>query len=103
MCIGIPMQVVESGAHHAWCRGPEGQALIDLALVGPQEPGTWLLTFLGAAREVLDPAAAAGITAALTGLAAALAGDQAGVDAAFADLSGRTPELPEHLRKAGAR
>ena len=98
MCIGVPMKVVESGAHHAWCLGPDGLVSIDLALVGPQPPGTWLLTFLGAAREVLDPVTAANITSALDGLAAALSGDTARIDAAFADLVARTPELPEHLR-----
>ena len=98
MCIGIPMRVVEGNDHQAWCEGPEGRVPIDLALVGPQPRGTWLLTFMGAAREVLDAEAAARIRAALDGLIAALAGDTAGVDAAFADLVGRTPRLPEHLR-----
>ena len=98
MCIGIPMQVTEGGDHHAWCAGPDGRVLIDLALVGPQAPGAWLLTFMGAAREVLDSETAARITAALDGLLAALAGDTARIDAAFADLVGRTPQLPEHLR-----
>jgi hydrogenase expression/formation protein HypC len=98
MCIGIPMQVIESNPHQAWCQGPDGRVLIDLALVGAQSPGTWLLTFMGAAREVLDPEAAANITRALDGLLGALAGDAARVDAAFADLIDRTPQLPEHLR-----
>jgi len=98
MCIGIPMQVIESGEHHAWCSGPDGRMSVDLALVGAQPPGTWLLVFMAAAREVLDPQAAANIAAALDGLAGALAGDSARVEAAFADLTGRTPQLPEHLR-----
>jgi len=98
MCIAIPMQVIEAGNHVAWCRGPEGRASIDLALVGPQAPGTWLLTFMGAAREVLDAQAAADITAALDALQGALDGDVARVDAAFPDLAGRVPQLPEHLR-----
>jgi hydrogenase expression/formation protein HypC len=98
MCIGIPMQVIESNQHEASCIGPDGRVLIDLALVGPQAPGTWLFTFMGAAREVLDPEAAARINAALDGLAGALTGDTARIDAAFADLVDRTPQLPEHLR-----
>jgi hydrogenase expression/formation protein HypC len=98
MCIGIPMQVTDCNDHEAWCEGPDGRVRIDLALVGPQVPGAWLLTFMGAAREVLDPEAAARITAALDGLLGALAGDAARVDAAFADLVDRTPRLPEHLR-----
>jgi hydrogenase expression/formation protein HypC len=101
MCIGIPMQVTESNDYLAWCEGPEGRVLIDLALVGPQVQGAWLLTSMGAAREVLDPEVAARITAALDGLAGALSGDAARIDAAFADLAGRTPRLPEHLRAKG--
>ena len=104
MCIGIPMQVTDDNDYQAWCQGPDGRVLIDLALVGRQERGTWLLTFMGAAREVLDPEVAARITAALDGLAGALSGDVARMDAAFADLANRTPELPEHLRsKRGMR
>ena len=46
MCIGVPMQVVEAaGDGAAWCVGRDGRVLIDLALVGPQSPGTWLLTW----------------------------------------------------------
>ena len=98
MCIGVPMQLIECNEHQAWCRGPDGRVQVDLALVGPQAPGTWLLTFMGAAREVLDPEVAANITAALDGLQGALTGDAARIDAAFADLVDRTPQLPEHLR-----
>jgi hydrogenase expression/formation protein HypC len=98
MCIGVPMTVVDANDHEAWCAGPDGMVRIDLALVGPQPAGTWLLTFMGAAREVLTPEAAANINAALDGLAGALAGDAARVEAAFADLIDRIPELPEHLR-----
>lgn len=101
MCIGIPMQVIDDNDYQAWCQGPEGPVLIDLALVGRQERGAWLLTFMGAAREVLDPEVAARITHALDGLAGALSGDTARIDAAFADLAGRTPQLPEHLRTKG--
>jgi hydrogenase expression/formation protein HypC len=98
MCIGIPMQVIECSAHHAQCLGPEGLVSIDLALVGVQPPGTWVLAFMGAAREALEPEMAASINAALDGLAGALVGDSARIEAAFADLTGRTPQLPEHLR-----
>ena len=98
MCIGIPMQVVASNEHQAWCEGPAGRVLIDTALVGPQAPGAWLLTFMGAAREVLDAETAERIGAALDALARAASGDVAHIDAAFADLAGRTPQLPEHLR-----
>ena len=98
MCIGIPMRIERLEADRAWCEGRHGEGWIDLALVGPQAPGTWLLTFLGAAREVLTPESAALAANALDGLAAALAADGAAIDAAFADLVDRIPQLPEHLR-----
>jgi len=99
VCVGVPMQVVESrGEGAAWCDGREGRVLIDLSLVGPQPPGTWLLTFLRAAREVMTPEAAARTGAALDALAAVLSGDTSTIDDAFADLVSREPQLPEHLR-----
>ncbi len=102
MCIGIPMQVMEpAGTGSAWCVGRDGRQLIDLSLVGPQPPGTWILAFIGAAREVMTPEAAARTDAAIDALAAALKGDTASIDAAFADLVNREPQLPDHLRPAG--
>jgi hydrogenase expression/formation protein HypC len=98
MCLGVPMQVIEPSGGMAWCEGRGERALIDLTLVGPQPAGTWVLTHLGAAREVLTPQAAQSLNAALDALAAALAGDRERVDAAFADLVGREPALPDHLR-----
>jgi hydrogenase expression/formation protein HypC len=100
MCLGVPMQVVEVASESAaWCLGRDGRALIDMTLVGAQAPGTWLLTFVGAAREVMTPQSAAQVDAALDALAAVLQGDSAGIDDAFADLVGREPQLPEHLRR----
>ena len=99
MCVGVPMQVVEpAGEGAAWCVGRAGRELIDMVLVGAQPPGTWLLTFVGAAREVMDAQAAARADAALDALEAALRGDQAAIDLALADLVHREPTLPEHLR-----
>jgi hydrogenase expression/formation protein HypC len=94
------MQVTEpDGERAAWCNGREGRCLVDLSLVGAQPPGTWVLAFAGAAREVLDTQAAAAIDGALDALEAALAGDTAGVEAGFADLLAREPTLPPHLAK----
>lgn len=98
MCIGVPMQVMEpEGDRAAWCTGRDGRQLIDLALVGPQAAGTWLLTFAGAGREVLTAETAATIDNALDALQAAMAGDARGIEAGFADLIAREPTLPEHL------
>jgi hydrogenase expression/formation protein HypC len=99
MCIGIPLQVIRCEGQVALCRGRGTDRSVDLSLVGAQAPGTWLLTFLGSAREVIGADSAGLINAALDGLEAAMAGetDLAGH---FADLIDRTPELPPHLRGA---
>ncbi len=100
MCVGIPMQVVHGDAGRALCRARDGsEAWIDLLLTGAQPPGTWLLTFLGAAREVIDAARAAQVGSALDALDDLLNGRPADLDAAFADLIERGPQLPDFLRK----
>ena len=60
-------------------------------------PGTWVLVFLDAAREVLSARDAARIGDALKALALIGRGET-DVDHLFADLIGREPELPEHLK-----
>ena len=97
MCLGLPLQVIECHGLVARCAGRGDERRIDLALVGEQPPGTWLLCFIDAAREVIDAAAAARVNAALDGLEAAMAGET-DLSAHFADLIGRTPQLPPHLR-----
>ena len=99
MCIGIPLQVIRCEGHSALCIGRGAEHRIDLSLVGAQAPGTWLLTFLGTAREVIGADSAALINAALDGLEAAMAGET-DLSKHFADLVDRTPELPPHLRGA---
>jgi hydrogenase expression/formation protein HypC len=101
MCIGIPMQVIEPRSRFALCEGAGEAREIDMALVGEQAEGTWVLVFLDAAREVIGAEEAARITDALTALAL-IAEGRADIDHLFADLIGREPELPEHLRPAGA-
>jgi hydrogenase expression/formation protein HypC len=96
MCLGIPVQVLECGEHFARCLGRHGEMRVDLSLVGRQAPGTWLLTFLDAGREVIDAERAASIAAALDALEAAQAGET-DFSAFFADLD-REPQLPEFLR-----
>jgi hydrogenase expression/formation protein HypC len=91
------MQVIECNGYVALCHGRGGQRRIDLALVGEQAPGTWLLCFIDAAREIIDAESAARINAALDGLEAVMAGET-DLSAHFADLFERTPELPPHLR-----
>ncbi|MBB6252120.1 HypC/HybG/HupF family hydrogenase formation chaperone [Nitrospirillum iridis] len=97
MCVGVPMQVVEVGSGHARCRSGAELHDIDTSLVGDVAPGTWLMTFLGAAREVMSAEAAQRSLAALAALEAVMRGEPADLDAAFADLIGREPQLPAHL------
>lgn len=98
MCLGLPVQVIECGEHFARCQGRQGEVRIDIALVGEQAPGTWLLCFLDAAREVIQAERAAAVNAALDAVHAA---GEGGTDfsAFFADLD-REPQLPDFLRTA---
>jgi hydrogenase expression/formation protein HypC len=97
MCIGTPLQVVTIEGSGAWCEADGARERLDMLLVGPQPVGTWVLGFHGAARRVLSAAEAAQARAGRQALAAALGG-AVDVDAFFADLVGREPELPDHLR-----
>lgn len=101
MCVGVPMKVLSCNGLTAVAGAGDRAETIDLALIGPQEPGTWILTFLGAAREVLDPGEAEKITAALDGLRSLMSGGALGD--AFADLDATGPRLPPHLEAARAR
>lgn len=100
MCMGIPMQVMEMRGTHALCEANGQTELIDMILVGDQVQGTWILNFLGAAREILDPESAKQIRQALAALQAIhqISDPQVQLDELFADLIGREPPLPEHLR-----
>lgn len=40
MCIGVPMQVVRAEPFQAWCKGADGEAMVDMRLVGSQPEGT---------------------------------------------------------------
>lgn len=97
MCIGVPHEIIETGFSQARARSRNGEAVIDMVLVGDQPVGTHVLVFLGAAREVLDPLRARQIADAVEAMQRVMAGD-ADIDHLFADLIGREPQLPEHLR-----
>ncbi|TDE40279.1 HypC/HybG/HupF family hydrogenase formation chaperone [Antarcticimicrobium sediminis] len=98
MCLGIPMQIVAREELAATAFDGVENHLIDLALTGPLEPGTWILTFLGTAREVLPVDEALKIRKALRGIADLMQGH--GLGDAFSDLDDRTPQLPPHLQAA---
>lgn len=98
MCVGLPMQVVSGDDVAAVCERRGERTTLNMMLVGAQPPGTWVLAFMGTAREVLTAEDAAQIDSALDAVAAALAGDT-DVDSYFSDLAGREPQLPDHLRR----
>mmetsp|Transcript_6268 Transcript_6268/g.14402 ORF Transcript_6268/g.14402 Transcript_6268/m.14402 type:complete len:112 (-) Transcript_6268:669-1004(-) len=97
MCIGIPMQVIETRGTHALCGADGKQELIDMILVGEQSEGTWILNFLGAAREVLTEESAEHIRQALLAMSDIMQGDHQ-IDHLFSDLIDREITLPPHLQ-----
>ncbi len=98
MCIGIPVRVVSADETTALCETRAGTVRLDNMLVGAVAPGTWLLSFQGRALRTMSDDEAQRTLAALEALDAAMRGQETGLDAFFADLVGREPELPEHLK-----
>ncbi|HTN47979.1 MAG TPA: HypC/HybG/HupF family hydrogenase formation chaperone [Burkholderiaceae bacterium] len=95
MCIGVPLQVMEGDDEAALCEADGRREQLNMLLVGPQPPGTWVLAFQGSALRVMGADEAQQTRAALSAVAAALEGRD--VDAFFADLAAREPTLPPHL------
>jgi len=90
----------------ALCEGRNGVERLDTLLTGPLQAGQWVLAFLGAAREVIDAGRAAQLADALGALESILHGNgstESMIQAGFADLIGREPQLPEFLRPAPDR
>lgn len=78
MCLSIPKQVVEwegEDGDFAWVERAGQRERVNMMLLGPQPVGTWVLTSLGLAKEVIEPEELALIEEALTALAASLDGD----------------------------
>lgn len=102
MCIAIPMKIIESQGLAATCEVEGRKERVTLELTGPLTPGTWVLVFQGAAQRVMEEAEARQTLAALTALSDVMAGRPSGaaLDAAFADITARTGELPEFLKRA---
>lgn len=90
------MQIIGFNGAYAVCQRGDEQHLIDPILVGKPEIGTWVLTFLDTAREIISPQQAAQIQDALQALTLTLQGDY-DVDYLFADLVNREPQLPDFL------
>ena len=82
MCLSIPMRVVEwddPDGDFAWVERGEGESLrrerVNMMLIGPQPVGSWVLTSLGLAKEVVEDEQRQLIEDALSALAASLEGD----------------------------
>lgn len=77
MCLSIPKQVVawEADGDFAWVERNGQREQVNMMLLGPQPIGTWVLTSLGLAKEVIESEELALIEEALTALAASLDGD----------------------------
>lgn len=98
MCVGIPMQILSIDGIAGHVTNGKHHEVIDLSLTPDAQPGDWLLTFLGAAREIITEDEAQKITAALGGLQSLMQGGDLGD--AFADLEETGPRLPAHLQAA---
>lgn len=86
MCIGIPVRVIEEGEFISLCEGRNGKEHVNMMLVGPQPVGTWVVNFLGSAREVLAEDDVANLNKALDGMAELMSGNEIDVDHYFPDL-----------------
>lgn len=87
MCIGLPVKVIEPAELSALCRGRTGEERVNMLLIGAQPAGTWVLTSLGWAREVITERDADRINRALDGLGEIMNGvDSIDVDHYFPDL-----------------
>jgi len=98
MCLGVPMQIQRCEGNMAVCCVDNQCETVDLSLLGPQEQGTWVLVFLGAAREVLTEQRAEQVKKALLAVKAVMNGESDNVDHLFIDLIEQEPQLPAHLQ-----
>lgn len=88
MCLGVPMQVIESDGWFARCRGRDGaERVLRLTTLAEEVAvGDWLLAHMDSAVQKLTEDEAAEVGSALAALAASLQGDSATADALLADL-----------------
>ncbi len=96
MCLGLPMTIVETDGMSALCEFRGEQRRVSLLLLSSPPVGAHVLVYIDTAVRLLDEEEARLIGAAIDGLGAALDGEDC--DRFFADLIGREPQLPAHLR-----
>ncbi len=83
------MQIIEAGDLMALCRGRNGEERVNMMLIGTQPEGSWVLNFLGSAREVISEQDAININKALDGLSEIMSGaSNVDIDHYFPGLGG---------------
>jgi hydrogenase expression/formation protein HypC len=97
MCVGIPMQVERCEDGMAECAGRGRRERLNAMLLGDLPRGAWVLAYQGSAVRPLTEDEARQTNDALDALEAAASGT-GDLDAFFADLIGREPPLPPHLK-----
>ncbi len=93
MCIGTPVQVIEPGEFMSLCKGRNGEEQVNMMLTGSQPVGTWVLNFLGSAREVITEQDAININKALDGLNAIMQGEE------NIDIDHYFPDMPSYTNQ----
>jgi len=101
MCVGIPMVVERCDDGMAECAGRAAASGLNVMLLGDVPCGSWVLAYQGSARAHADEDEARQTNDALDALEAAASGT-GDLDAFFADLVGREPTLPPHLKDTKA-
>ncbi len=95
MCVGVPLQIIESAECMARGRGRNGEEQVNMMLIGAQPAGTWVLSFLGSAREVISAEDAENINKALDGLTAIMQGEsEINIDDYFPGLGSTSETMP---------
>lgn len=84
----------------AECEGRGRRERLNAMLLGALAPGAWVLAYQGSAVREMNDDEARQTNDALDALDSALAGGD--VDRFFADLVGREPTLPPHLKDTKA-
>ena len=100
MCLGLVMTVLDGDEASAMVAWGDERRRVSMLLIGAQPPGTEVLVHVDMAVRVVDAQEAILLRDAITGLIAAQRGED--FEHLFADLIGREPELPPHLRPGGA-
>ena len=90
MCLGIPMQVLETDGFTALCAGRGEQRRVSVMLIEEVPPGGWVLVHLDNAVRALEVEEVEPLNNALDAILLAARGEN--VDHLFADLTtGQTP------------